>query len=39
MEARPSSALVVPKADLLFEFLIIAFDPPAQLREVNLPLK
>lgn len=31
MEAAPTSALIMAKADLLFEFLIIPFGPPSQL--------
>lgn len=35
MEAAPTSALIMAKADLLFEFLIIPFDPPSQLGLVD----
>ena len=34
VEAAPSSALEMPKPNLLLEFLIVALDPPAQLGEV-----
>ncbi len=33
MEAAPNTAFVVAEAKLLFEFQIIALDPPAQLGE------
>lgn len=35
MEAAPTSAVIMAKADLLFEFLIISFDPPSQLGLVD----
>ena len=35
MEAAPTSALIMAKADLLLEFLIIPFDPPSQLGLVD----
>jgi hypothetical protein len=30
VEAAPPTAFIVPEADLLLEFEIITFDPPAQ---------
>ena len=33
MEASPTSSLEVPEPELLFEFLVVALDAPAQLRE------
>ena len=35
MEATPSAAFEVSETDLLLEFLIVAFDAPAQLGEVD----
>lgn len=35
MEAAPTSALTMAKADLLLEFLIIPFDPPSQLGLID----
>lgn len=35
MEAAPAAALVVPEAELLFQFLVVALDPPAQLGMVD----
>jgi hypothetical protein len=35
MEASPSSAFVVPKAEFLLEILVVAFDAPAQLCAVD----
>jgi hypothetical protein len=39
VEAAPPAPFVVTKAKLLFEFLIIALDPPAQLCDVDQPIK
>jgi len=39
MKPRPSSTLIMPKADLLLELLIIALDPPTQLGEVDQSLE
>src|SRR3954468_23269185 len=33
MKASPTSSLEVPEPELLFEFLIVPLDAPAQLRE------
>src|SRR5215204_5060665 len=33
MEASPTSSLKVPEPELLFEFLVVPLDAPAQLRE------
>src|SRR3954465_9669981 len=33
VEASPTSSLEVPEPELLFEFLVIPLDAPAQLRE------
>src|SRR3954465_10108802 len=33
MEASPTSSLEVPEPELLFEFLVVPLDAPAQLRE------
>src|SRR3984885_15933138 len=35
MEAAPSAPFVVPEPDLLLEFLIVPFDAPTQLGEVD----
>src|SRR5215467_3373846 len=35
MEASPSTPLVVPKPDLLLELLVVAFDPPAHLGDID----
>src|SRR5258708_4891730 len=35
MEAAPSAAFVMPEAELLLEVLIVAFDTPAQLGEID----
>ena len=35
MEAAPSASLVVPEADLLLEFLIVALDAPAHLGNID----
>src|SRR5215203_4329142 len=33
MEASPTSSLEVPEPELLFQFLVVPLDAPAQLRE------
>src|SRR3954453_21613573 len=35
MEPAPAASLVVPKAQFLFQFLVIALDPPAQFGQIN----
>jgi hypothetical protein len=35
VEAAPAAAFVVAEPDLLFQFLIIAFDAPAQFDGVD----
>jgi hypothetical protein len=35
VESPPASALVVAKADLLLELLIVPLDAPAQLGKIN----
>ena len=35
MESAPPAPLEMPEPDLLLEFLIVAFDAPAQLCEVD----
>ena len=35
VEAAPAAPFVVPEAEFLLEFLIIALDPPAQLGEID----
>src|SRR4051794_7442094 len=35
MKATPPSPLVVAEPELLFEFLVVALDPPAQLGGVH----
>jgi hypothetical protein len=35
VEAAPASPLEVAKADLLFEFVVVALNAPAQLGRVN----
>ena len=35
MEAAPAPPLVVPEPEFLFELLVIAFDPPAKLGQVD----
>ena len=35
VEATPPSAFEMSEPDLLFEFLIITLDPPAQLGEIH----
>src|SRR5947209_2906361 len=39
MKAAPIAALVVAKAELLLEFLIIPFDPPARLGHLHKALQ
>ena len=35
MEATPAASFVVPEAQFLFQLLIIALDPPAQLGQID----
>src|SRR4051794_11095006 len=35
MEAAPAASLVVPEAQLLFQLLVIALDPPAQFGQID----
>jgi hypothetical protein len=35
MEASPASAFVVTEPDFLLEFLVVPFNAPAQLGEVD----
>src|SRR3954451_19062640 len=35
MEAAPAASLVVPKAEFLFQLLVIALDPPAQFGQID----
>jgi hypothetical protein len=35
VEAAPSSSFEMSQPDLLLEFLIVAFDPPSQLGNVD----
>src|SRR5829696_9464091 len=35
MEASPTSSLEVPEPELLFQFLVVPLDAPAQLRELD----
>ena len=35
MEAAPSPSFKMSQPDLLLEFLIVAFDPPSQLGNVD----
>jgi hypothetical protein len=35
VEAAPAAALIVTEADLLLEFEVVAFDPPAQLGLID----
>ena len=35
MESAPPTPLEMPEPDLLLEFLIVAFDAPAQLGDVD----
>src|SRR6516162_9116512 len=37
MKAAPASPLIVAEPDLLLEFLIVAFDAPAQFGEIDQP--
>src|SRR3954463_3394597 len=39
MEAAPAASLIVSKAEFLFQLLIIAFDPPAQLGQIDQAIK
>src|SRR4051812_34297642 len=39
MEAAPVAALVVAKAELLLEFLIVPLDPPARLGDLDQALE
>ena len=39
METTSATSLVVSKAQFLFQFLIIAFDPPAQLGQIDQTLE
>jgi hypothetical protein len=39
VEAAPSPSFKMSQPDLLLEFLIVAFDPPAQLGNVDEPTK
>src|SRR5471030_1062441 len=39
VEAAPAAPLVMPKAEFLLEFLVIALDPPAQLGQVDQSLE
>src|SRR3954452_22344012 len=35
IKAAPAASLVVSKAQFLFQFLVIALDPPAQFGQIN----
>jgi hypothetical protein len=35
MEPSPPSALIMSKPNLLFELLVIAFNPPTQFGEID----
>ena len=35
VEAAPPSPLIMAKSELLLEVLVIAFDPPAQLGQID----
>ncbi len=35
VEAAPPTTFIVPEAEFLFEFLVIALDAPAQLGEID----
>ena len=35
MESAPPTSLEMPEPDLLLEFLIVAFDAPAQLCDID----
>src|SRR5206468_1347598 len=37
MEAAPPAPFIVPKPDLLLEFLIVPLDTPAQLGKIDEP--
>jgi hypothetical protein len=37
MEAAPATSLVMPEANLLLEFLIVALNAPAQLGIIDEP--
>src|SRR5271157_4060112 len=39
VKAAPSATFVVAKPDLLLEFEIVAFDPPAQLGQIDQALE
>jgi hypothetical protein len=39
METAPAASLVVSKAQFLFQLLIIALDPPAQLGQIDQTIK
>src|SRR3954454_10190616 len=39
MEAAPAASLVVPKAQFLFQLLVIALDPPAQFGQIDQAIK
>jgi hypothetical protein len=39
MEATPATALEVPEPKLLLEFLVVTFDPPAQLGQADQRLE
>ena len=39
VEAAPPAPFIITKAEFLLELLIIALDPPAQLGEVDQPIK
>jgi len=39
VEAAPTAAFIVPEADLLLQFEIIAFNPPAQFRLIDHALE
>src|SRR4030095_5048392 len=38
MEASPFAPLVIRQPDLLFEFLVVTFNPPAPFGEINQSL-
>jgi hypothetical protein len=35
MKAVPAATFIVPKAEFLFEVLVITLDPPAQFGEID----
>src|ERR1700676_1588576 len=39
VEAAAAAALVMPKAEFLLEFLVIALDPPTQLGQIDQSLE